>query len=388
MRTRLAVALLLWVPAAAFAQSATPTPTAAAAASTPTASPTPAPPLPSAARVKIDDVRWVSFGAGVRTSFKAQEDGAPDGQSWMKDFDIDNMRLYTSGQISPRLAAAFNLDYQKETPENTGPPVAEKLRLLDAIAKLRLSDALQIWGGRLHPPSDRSNMDGPYYQATYQPPFVSRYPAIFAGRDDGVVAWGTLHGGRYKYKAGVFEGRDTNANRSDDLLFAASAMLNLWDGEPAFYNQSTYYGGKRIFALGGAVQHQKNGAASSAATPVAADFTAWSVDFLLEREIGGVATLEGAYYNYDTGDVADAFLPNDHGYFVLAGYLLPGSVGGARLQPHARWQRLGTRRALDVGVNLVGKGHIGRLSLVYTRDENTSAHTVQHRVLAGVQLQY
>ena len=359
-------------------------------AQTPTPTP-PTPALPALARVKIDDVRWVSFGAGVRASFKATDDAAADGASFSKDFDIDNMRLFTSGQITERLAATFNLDYQKESPENADPPVAEKLRLLDAIVKLRFRDGLQIWAGRLHPPSDRSNLDGPYNLATYTFPFVSRYPSIFAGRDDGAVVWGALRGGKYKYKVGMFEGRDTAANRSDDLLYAASLMVNLWDGEPAFYNQSTYHGGKKILAVGGAFQRQRNGAASSGAAgaPVrTGDFTAWNVDFLLERTIGGVVTLEGAFYRYDTEGVPDILLPHDDGTLLLGGYLLPRAVAGARLQPHIRYQRLGHRRAVDVGLNVVGKGHIGRLSLVYTRDENTARDRTDHRVLLGAQLQY
>jgi hypothetical protein len=377
-------------PALVFAvYTLAPTP-ALAQTATPTATPTTAP-LPGLAHVKIDHVRWVSVGAGVRASFKAVDGAAADGESWTKDFDIDNVRLFTSGQITPRLSATFNLDYQKESPENADPPVAEKLRLLDAIVKLRVSDGLQLWAGRLHPPSDRSNLDGPYNLATYTFPFVSRYPSIFAGRDDGAVVWGALRGGRYKYKVGVFEGRDTNANRSDDLLYAGSVMINLWDGEPAYYNQSTYHGSKKILAVGGAFQHQKNGTASASSPAAPArpgDFTAWHVDFLVERTIGGVVTLEGAYYEYDTGGVADILLPDGRAYLLLAGYMLPHPIAGGRLQPHVRYQEMGPRRALDVGLNLVGKGHIGRVSLVYTRDENTARDHVDHRAVLGAQLQY
>jgi hypothetical protein len=128
-------------------------------------------------------------------------------------------------------------------------------------------------------------------------------------------------------------------------------MVNFWDGEPSFYNQSTYHGAKKILAVGGAVQHQGQGAASAAtatAPAVADDFTAWNVDFLLERDIGGVITLEGGYYRYDTGDVVDVVLPNDEGWFVLGGCLIRHPVAGARLQPHVRYQHLGPRRAVDV----------------------------------------
>jgi hypothetical protein len=39
-------------------------------------------------------------------------------------------------------------------------------------------------------------------------------------------------------------------------------------------------------------------------------------------------------------------------------------------------------------VNLVGRGHLARGSLVYTRDENTSLSHVDHRIVLGAQFQY
>jgi hypothetical protein len=189
----------------------------------------------------------------------------------------------------------------------------------------------------------------------------------------------------------VLRVRPAGRGRTDDLLYAGSVMFNRWDGEPAYYNQSTYHGGKRILAVGGAFQHQRNGTASAPSPGAPArpgDFTAWHVDVLLEREIGGVVTVEGAYYEYDTGGVADILLPDGNAYLLLAGYMFPHPIAGGRLQPHVRYQELGPRRAFDVGLNLVGKGHIGRVSLVYTRDENTARDHVDHRAVLGAQLQY
>jgi asparagine N-glycosylation enzyme membrane subunit Stt3 len=44
------------------------------------------------ATFKIDDTKWVSIGAGLRTSFTATEEGAAD-SIWTNDFSLDNMRL-------------------------------------------------------------------------------------------------------------------------------------------------------------------------------------------------------------------------------------------------------------------------------------------------------
>jgi len=40
------------------------------------------------------------------------------------------------------------------------------------------------------PPSDRSNLSGPFFINGWDYPFVSNYPNVFEGRDDGVAYWG------------------------------------------------------------------------------------------------------------------------------------------------------------------------------------------------------
>ena len=150
------------------------------------------------ATMKIDDTKWVSLGAGLRTSFESREDGAPDGTSRSKEFELESIRLYMGGQIHENIKFTFNTERQANS----------ELRVLDAIAQFEFSDMFNIWMGRLLPPSDRSNLDGPYYLSTWDFPLVQRYPALFAGRDDGVALWGQQDGGKFKYQVGAFQGRD------------------------------------------------------------------------------------------------------------------------------------------------------------------------------------
>ena len=72
-------------------------------------------------------------------------------------------------------------------------------------AKFEFNNYVNVWAGRLLPPSDRANLSGPYYLNTWAFPVIAqRYPAIFAGRDNGVVGFGQVGGSRFKYAAGVF----------------------------------------------------------------------------------------------------------------------------------------------------------------------------------------
>jgi hypothetical protein len=61
-------------------------------------------------KIAIDDTKWVSLGAGGRVSFAAKEESAPNGDDWSKDFNVDNARIYISGQVHKYLKFEVNSD--------------------------------------------------------------------------------------------------------------------------------------------------------------------------------------------------------------------------------------------------------------------------------------
>ena len=58
----------------------------------------------------IDDTKWISIGAGLRTSFRAVEDAAPSEDDYSTDFEVENIRLYFNGQVHNR-ARTFTGNY-------------------------------------------------------------------------------------------------------------------------------------------------------------------------------------------------------------------------------------------------------------------------------------
>jgi len=69
---------------------------------------------------------------------------------------------------------------------------ANKVGVLDAIARFEFSDELNIWAGRFLPPSDRANLHGPYYAnewSVYIDGVQDGYASVATGRDDGVAYW-------------------------------------------------------------------------------------------------------------------------------------------------------------------------------------------------------
>ena len=316
--------------------------------------------------LKVDDTKWISIGAGLRTSFSSVENGAPNGSDRSKDFAVDSMRLYVNGQVHKDIKFTFN------TEKDSGN--GDAARVLDAIARFEFSDTFNIWMGHFLPPSDRSNLDGPYYLNAWSFPMVQKYPAIFAGRDDGVAVWGHAMGGKLKYQGGAFQGRQGGSNTSDSMLFAGRLTLNLWDAETGYYNSSAYYGAKDVLALGLVAMTQKDGAGTAVTK---GDFTGWNVDALMEKKLsgGGVVSLEGAYYDYDLDNVVDTSLVQGDGYFVLAAYLLPQKMGMGQLQPHLRYQSFDSAGAGDadtraeLGVNYIIDGHDARATLTFANDD-------------------
>lgn len=343
----------------------------------------------------------ISIGLGLRTSLTHTEDGAPSGKDDL-DINLDSMRLYLGGSLNKYVKATFNTEKDAN----------DDIKLLDAIARFEFDDRFNVWVGRMLPPSDRANLDGPYYlSAWYYPGVVSQYPAKFAGRDNGLTLWGRLADKKLTYAVGAFRGHNKIAGASNadgNLLYAGRLQYNFFDAEPnpAYYTSSTYYGSARVLALAVAGMYQSDGVGTAANK---GDYKAWNLDALFEQKLagGGVITLEGAYYSYDTDDKTDVATnfggagPTDNvggltqgdGWLAAVAYLVPTKLGWGRLQPHFRYQTFDadltnvTTKQYDYGVNYVIDGHNARLSLTYSKSETTGAADTD-RIVLGLQLQF
>lgn len=256
----------------------------------------------------------VSVGAGVRTSFTHAEADVPGtvGDTELDDFSLDSARIYLSGKVTDNISIMFNTEYN-----------GSSVDVIDAVAQFSFSDKFNIWAGRFLPPSDRANLYGPYYAShwgIYQDGVQDGYLFTTTGRDDGVAYWGQF--GMLKLSAGVFDVPATTGNT--DVLTAARAQLDFWDAEAGYYLNGTYYGDKDLLAVGVAAQNS-NGE------------NAYSVDFLLEKKLGGagVITAEAEYAKYDGlgGYVGGT---KSDGWYVLGAYLFPAQVGIGKFQVLAK----------------------------------------------------
>jgi len=363
----------------------------------------------------------MTLGAGIRAGVGSVSPNAPGGyeSGTVGKFSLDDFRIYTQYTWNQYLKATVNT----ERGYGNGP-----IGILDAYAQFEPRKEVNVWIGQMLPPSDRSNLDGPFYLSQWYYPFVSQYPSRFNGRDVGATVWGKVLDNKLVYSVGIFAGHNLGSyrgypqpgddpttfgyygpsNQGRNPLFAGRVVYNFWDPEPvdAYYTASTYYGKADILSIGFAGMFQQDGV-GSAINP--GNYGAWNVDGLMEKKLGdyGVITLEGAYYRYDTSGVIDVAanynnagltaniggLTQGNAYLLSAAYLIPQKIGWGQFQPYARYQHFDAtllhtwNDQIDAGVNYVIKPHDLVLTVNYS--ENSSNYTNNgRRVTFGVQYQF
>jgi len=347
----------------------------------------------------------ISLGAGMRTSFihtdamgavptdASCSTSTPDGNCGQTDanrFSLDSVRLYLSGSATPQFKFTFNTEYSGSPPGGTN-----SLVVMDAIGRFEYSDQFNIWVGRFLPPSDRSNLYGPYYAndwAVYQDGVQDGYASASVGRQDGAAYWGQF--GIVKVSAGVFDAPSATGTLSDQskVLSAARVLFDFWDPEPGYYLNGTYYGEKDILALGFAGETMAKGH----------DFSA---DLLLEKKLAdaGTFSLESEYTRYDRlagyGGF-DGSYTDSNGYYGLVSYLFPQQVGIGKFQLLGKYGRAKfddsssmtdvdeyAQRTAEFDLNYVIKTFNARISMFYKGAYLESGLPDEKQVGIGLQLQ-
>jgi hypothetical protein len=185
-------------------------------------------------------------------------------------------------------------------------------------------------------------------------------------------------------------------------------VYNFLDPETGYYNQSTYYGQKDVFAIGAAVVHQNNGFYS--ATDGASDYNSWTGDILYDTKLanGGVLTLSGAYYYYDTNVVTDDGYANSvdgRAGLVEVGYMMASELRFCnvvgKLRPLFRWQEYNRTfttasaanpaaitRGQDIEMQYVISGANARLSAGWGQLDLANGRNNINVFLLGTQLQF
>jgi hypothetical protein len=344
--------------------------------------------------IKADDDKYISIGMGIRQSFNMVEDGSASGAQWSNSFAINNARIYINGGIHKYVKFAFNTEcFGCAVGPNSGFASNTNIGLLDAIGQFEFTETVNFWVGRTLVPTERGELNGPFYHAVFDGFRTPFNPADFSGnigaggaglygRDNGVVFFGKVHPGgtHLQYVASVFQGLRSTAvagpNQRDSLKYAGRLTWNLLNDEsnPGYYTSGTYYGtAGDILAIAVGGEYQNAGAGSLANKSAFGSFVS---DILFEKVLpnnNGVFTANAEYKRYWAENLAafgnaDCFcLFSGSSVTAYALYLFPNEVGIGRFQPYGRYTFVNSvhTSALDefeFGTNYVISGHNARIS--------------------------
>ncbi len=377
--------------------------------------------LPSAyagGKITIDDTKWISVGMGMRGGFSAASSRAHNG-GYGNQFGINNARIYLNGQIHENIKFEFNTEsFNVGGSGGASSAFASQssIGILDAIAKFEFNRYANLWAGRMLVPTERGELNGPFYHATFEGFKTPFFPQDFSGnvqktgaavagsgmygRDNGVTFFGDMDTkdmvglGHLQYSMGVFTGTrgggSGGPNLSDSASYAGRLTYNFLNPEknPGYYTSGTYYGtAGDILAVAVGVNHQKNGAGSYA---YRTDFTGVVADVLFEKVLDnnmGVFTFNGEYKRFwANGGTAStlaqrtAMFADTTAFGQFSGqswtayglYLIPHKVGIGRFQPYGRYTSVqpdmsSNRTETEGGMNYVIDGHNARLAAFYQR---------------------
>ncbi len=355
-------------------------------------------PVWAGGKIKIDNVRWISFGAGIRTSISSISNAAPNGTSRANTSNLENMRLYISGQVSKDFKLYFGTD-----------KMHGDYGVLDAIVQYEPNKRFNIWMGHMLTPADRIEMNGPFYGLTWGQYTVPLFPsdndpnhgangiAGTYGRDTGVTVWGSV--GKLQYAAGVFNGVRGKSNQTDAPLFAARVAYNFLNKEsnPGYYTSSTYYGkAGNILTLAISGQSQNNGYGTETQS---GSFNGYAIDGFFEEPLanGAAVTIEGEVKSFKVSTNAskpDLPMFDGSASFASFAYLI-GGEGSGKYQPYVRYTSnnpdIGQSSSLsEVGLNYIISGQNLKLNLNYTSgDANLTGIKApdSQAITLGMQLQ-
>lgn len=219
----------------------------------------------------------------------------------------------------------------------------------DAYVTFDYRDELRFIVGRFKNAFSRENLEACLEPLTIDRAEVLSYTPFGGTRDTGVAVWGNLMDARLQYKLMVSDGREGEYMPKDNPRITARVHASLWDPEFNYGYQGTYLGTQKVLTFGLAYDTQKDVAyANYLSRADIKDYKAWTADAFMELPLpSGVYTVSAAGFKYDTGGAfaqsPDPQLPVNSdlkGYYVKAGYMLPGKIGLGRLQLVGRHEKL------------------------------------------------
>ncbi len=257
-----------------------------------------------------------SMKFGIFGHFQAESLTTPDGDATSKDLYLRRFRIVFGGTIMENLSffadtESPNLGKPSKLSDSSRAKGSSDMFLSDAYATYSFGDEFKLEAGMMllavshHAEQSSASLYGidfgPYT-------FVWNDPtACRVGRDYGVQARGYLGGNHFEYRLGVFQGV-RGEDSTNPFRITARAVYYPFQHESSFFYSGTYFGEKKVLAVGASMDQQD-------------DYLAYGADIFLDYPLANkdVITAQVDYTKYDGGDFIIA-LPEQSVIFAEAGY--------------------------------------------------------------------
>ena len=174
------------------------------------------------------------------------------------------------------------------------------------------------------------------------------------GRDTGFQARGYLAAKKLEYRAGVWQGARDAASRNS-FRFTSRVQYNFLDADTGFFYTGTSLGKKKIFAIGGGYDAQK-------------DYSTYAADAYYDHPLGpGALTAQLDYTHNDGGTFLKA-LPKQDVIYGEAGYY----IAKAKVMPYFTYSSkniastdTGDETRWSIGLGYMAFGHNFNIKAAY-----------------------
>lgn len=332
--------------------------------------------VPAAAQwqLKAGEDSNIKFGVLLQGWADWQQDAASGG--YAQNLFLRRARFIAGGQIVKNVTFFFETDNP-----NMGKASATGAKGLgtgfivqDAFLDVKFSDAFSVQGGLILVPFCRNCLSSAAAlvaldYGSYS--FLESGPTgSVVGRDTGFQARGFFLGNHLEYRVAAFQGARNTGVANNSYRSTGRIQYNIFDTENAFFYPGTYFGKKKILAIGGGYDTQ-------------ASYYAYSADAIFDWPIApGSITAEGDFIHYDgerwfnAGATAlrrQNTLAAQAGVFIASAKVMPffryehqeftapgNNLPGSGMIDQSRYQ---------AGIGYYYKGNNTALKLAYTRVE-------------------
>jgi hypothetical protein len=257
-----------------------------------------------------------SIKFGIFGQFQAESLTTPDGNATSKDLYLRRLRICFGGTIMENLSffadtESPNLGKLSKLSDGSKAKGASDMFFSDAYATYSFSNELKLEAGMMLLPVSHhaEQSSASLYGIDFGPyTFVWNDPtSCRLGRDYGLQARGYLGNNHFEYRLGVFQGL-RGENSTNPFRITARAVYYPFQHESGFFYSGTYFGEKKVLAIGASLDKQD-------------DYLAYGADIFLDHPLANkdVITAQVDYTKYDGGDFIAA-LPKQSVIFAEAGY--------------------------------------------------------------------